>query len=205
LEPCGACCRKSFYFFAPTAPSVEVNHFICLKKHMPIPIAIPLIMAAVSAAAGAVSGAQAAKKRRKMENLVQQQANENESWYNQNALQDYTRRADVQSLMRDMRENLYHRNRSAANAAVITGATPEQQAVTLEKNNKAMADAYSRIGAYGQQWKDRVTDRYQSRKDAFAAQNLGMLDSSAGSYENVMNSGLQSGINGLLSYLNTGG
>jgi hypothetical protein len=108
-------------------------------------------------------GNKASKARKNMENYLNGQETENKAWYNANALSDYTQRQDAQYLMKQLRDNLSRQNRIAANTAVVTGATPEQQAIAKEQSNKVISDTYSNIGAIGQQWKDRVTDRYQAR------------------------------------------
>jgi len=144
----------------------------------------------VGLGASLFGGNKAAEERRKMENYLNQQDTENKSWYNANALSDYTQRADTQNLMKQLRDNLAKNNRIATNTAVVTGATPEQQAVQKEQSNKVISDTFSNIGAMGQQWKDRVSDQYLARKNALAGQRMGMMEENANSYENLMNNGL---------------
>ena len=151
--------------------------------------------------AGAAGAWRAGNERDKQRRLMERELDANTRWYNENALQDYTQRADVQALIRDMRENLYRNNRISANAAAVTGATPEQQAVMQQQANKAMSDVYSNIGRYGQQWKDGVTNRYFNRRDAYTNGRLGMLEANAASYENLMNSGFGSAAGSLSEYL----
>ena len=83
--------------------------------------------------------------------------------------------------------------------AAITGATPEMTNVAKENANKVISDTYSRVGAMGQQYKDRVQDRYMSRKQQLDAQEMEMMNQSAGSYDNLMSnslSGMMSGVVG---------
>lgn len=135
-------------------------------------------------------GIGAANQRRKMRQQLNQQDAENKSWYNANALSDYTQRSDAQNLMKQLRESLGRQNKAAANSAVVTGATPEQQAVQKEQSNKVISDTFSNLGAQGQQWKDNITDKYLARKDRIAQQRMGMMEQAAQSNENLMNSGL---------------
>ena len=74
--------------------------------------------------------------------------------------------------------------------AVVTGATPEQQALAKEQSNKVISDAYSNLGAMGQQWKDQVANRYLQRKNSIANQRMGIMGQKAQSSENLMNTGL---------------
>ncbi|NDW19421.1 hypothetical protein D0T53_10945 [Dysgonomonas sp. 216] len=153
-----------------------------------------MIGAAIGAGAGLATsifgGSKAAKQRRKMDRYLNQQDAENKAWYNANALSDYTQRADTQNLMKQLRDTMGKQNKIAANTAVVTGATPEQQAVQKEQSNKVISDTFANIGAMGQQWKDNVTDKYLTRKDNIAQQRMGMMGQKAQSYENLMNSGL---------------
>ena len=148
------------------------------------------VTAGIGLAGSIFGGVKAAQQRRKMDRFLNQQDSENKAWYNSNALSDYTDRSDTQHLIKNLRENLATQNKRAANMAVVTGATPEQQAVQKEQSNKVIADTYSNIGAMGQRWKDNITNTYLSRKDAIAGQRMGMMDQKAQSYENLMNNGI---------------
>jgi len=132
----------------------------------------------------------AGKQRKKMEQYLNQQDTENKSWYNENALSDYTQRGDTQNLIRQLRETLDQRNQIANNTAVVTGATPEQQAVQKEQNNKVISDVYSNIGSMGQQYKDMITNRYLAMRNNIANQRMGMMESKAQNYETMFNNGV---------------
>ena len=162
----------------------------------------PLSIATIgSGAIGLVSGLfganKAAKQRKKMESYLKQRDAENTAWYNANALSDYTQRADSQALLKNLRDNLSRQNKIAANTAVVTGATPEQQAVQKEQSNKVLSDTYSQLGAMGQQWKDQVTDKYFSVKNNIANQRMGMYDAKARNYETLFDNGINMAANSL--------
>jgi hypothetical protein len=168
--------------------------------------------AAIGGAVGLVGslfgGNKAAEQRRKMSRYLDKQDAENTAFYNANALSDYTQRADTQNLMKQLRDNLTKQNKTASNMAVVTGATPEQQAAAKEQSNKVISDTFSNIGAMGQQWKDRVTDKYQARRENIASQRMNMMEGNAQSYENLMNTGLNmlgGSIGGLIGGLGGGG
>lgn len=150
--------------------------------------------AAIGGAVGLVGslfgGNKAAKQRKKMEKYLNQQDAENKSWYNANALSDYTQRADAQNLMGQLRNTLTRQNKIAANTAVVTGATPEQQAVQQEQSNKVISDTFSNLGSMGQQFKDRVTDKYLARRQDIAGQRMNMMEGKAQSGENLQSNGL---------------
>jgi len=149
-----------------------------------------LISAAVGLGTSLYSANKASKERKRMEQYLSKQDTENKSWYNQNAYSDYTQRADTQNLMRQLRENLERRNRIANNTAVVTGATPEQQAVQKEQSNNIVADVYSNIGAQGQQYKDMITNRYLAMRNNLANKRMGMMEGKAQNYETLFANGL---------------
>lgn len=149
-----------------------------------------LIGAGVGLGASIFGGSKAAKQRKKMERYLNQQDTENKAWYNANALSDYTQRSDTQNLMKQLRDTMGKQNKIAANTAVITGATPEQQALQKEQSNKVISDTFANIGSMGQQWKDGITDKYIARKDNITQQRMGTMGQKAQSYENLMGSGL---------------
>ncbi|MDR0713712.1 MAG: hypothetical protein LBF89_05580 [Bacteroidales bacterium] len=132
----------------------------------------------------------AKKEKKKIEDLLNQQKADNQAWYNANALGDYTQRADAQNLLRNLRENLDRQNKITANTAVVTGATPEQQAVQKEQANKVIADTYANLGAMGQQYKDKVTDQYLNRKYAIENGQMGMMNDSLNNYSTLFNNSM---------------
>lgn len=151
--------------------------------------------AAAGAAVGLVGslfgGNKAAKQRKKMERYLNKQDADNKAWYNANALSDYTQRSDSQNLMKQLRDTLTRQNKAATNTAVITGATPEQQAAIKEQSNKVISDTFSNIGAMGQQYKDRVSDQYLARKQDIADQRMGVMQGNAQAGENLQSNGLK--------------
>jgi hypothetical protein len=144
----------------------------------------------VGLGASLIGGNKAARQRKLMEDYLNRQDTENKAFFNANALSDYTQRTDVQNLMKLLRDNLGRQNKAAANTAVVTGATPEQQAAAKEQANKVISDTYSNIGAMGQQWKDRITDRYLSRRESIANQRMNIMQGKAQSGENLQSNGL---------------
>lgn len=137
-----------------------------------------------------VGGISAGKQRRKMNRYLNKQDTDNNAQYNADYYSDYTQRSDAQNLLSQLRNNLSRYNKRAENMAVVTGATPEQQALAKEQSNKVISDAYSNLGAMGQQWKDQVANRYLQRKNSIANQRMGIMGQKAQSSENLMNTGL---------------
>lgn len=144
----------------------------------------------VGLAGSLFGGGKAAQQRKKMERYLNKQDTDNKAWYNTNALSDYTQRSDSQNLMKQLRDTLTRQNKAAANTAVITGATPEQQAAIKDQSNKVMSDTFSNIGAMGQHYKDRVTNQYLARKQDIAGQRMSMMQGNAQAGENLQSNGL---------------
>jgi hypothetical protein len=152
---------------------------------------------------GAIFGASKAKKEKeRMEGLINQQQADNRAWFNANAYGDFTQRTDAQNMLRNLREYQIGQSKTAANTAVITGATPEQQAVQKEQAGNVIADTYANLGAMGQQYKDRITDQYLTRKSALENSRLGMMNNNLNNYSNLFNSSI-SQIGNSVSFLMT--
>jgi hypothetical protein len=124
----------------------------------------PLVGSLISGGVGLIGslfGSISANKQKKRQQAeLNRQDAENTSWYNANALGDYTQRADAQALLRNLRETLAKRTTALNNSAVITGATTDALNSEKEQANKTIADVYSQLGAQGQAYKDSITDRY---------------------------------------------
>ena len=152
------------------------------------------IIAGITAGAGLASslfgGYKAGKERKKMAGQLKGWEAENKAFYNSRALGDYTQRADAQSAVRKMREQLDRQTKRATNTQAITGGTVEQTAAAKDSANKALADATSNIAAVGQQFKDRITDQYLGRKQQLQGMQYQNTAGKAASYENLMQSGL---------------
>ncbi len=165
-----------------------------------------MIGAAISAGIGLAGtvygGIKAGQERKRMASYLGGMNADNESWYNKEFHGDYTQRADTQALIKNMRDTMREQTKRTESTAAITGATPEMTNVAKENANKVISDTYSRVGAMGQQYKDKAQDRYMSRKQQLDGQKMEMMNQSAGSYENLMSnslSGMMSGVAGALT------
>lgn len=160
---------------------------------------ITLGLAGVGVASSLFGGYKAGKERKKMSNQIKSWESENKAFYNSQALGDYTQRADAQNAIRQMREQLDRQTKRATNTAAITGGTVEQTAVAKDSANRALADTTSNIAAVGQRFKDRVTDQYMGRKQQLQGMQYQNTAGKANSYENLMQSGLNTAAGALSS------
>jgi hypothetical protein len=174
---------------------------------------LPLLaVAAISAAVGVAGTAIANKKKRqelaKMKGELEGDMSENKSWYQANALSDYTGRSDVQNMFKHLRDNLKSRRKATTAAATVTGATPSAIAATKEADTKAISDVYSNVAAMGQQYKDNVTRQYFDRQNALRSQMQGLGYSAmqnhqqmADSYTNLAGTGINAAGGAYAEYL----
>lgn len=162
---------------------------------------ITLALGATGLASSLFGGWKAGQERKKMDKAIGAMDAENKAIYNVQALGDYTQRADAQNVLRQMRNQLDRQTKRAANTQAITGGTIEQAASMKDSANKALADATANIGAIGQQFKDRVTDRYLRRKDNISMMRLNQMQDKATGWENLMQSGLNTSAGALSSLL----
>ncbi len=82
------------------------------------------------------------------------------NWYDKNANQPATARADAQYLLNYTAEQIRQRNKKASATAAVTGATTESVQAEKEANSKALAEAASQIAAAGANRKDQVEQSY---------------------------------------------
>ena len=170
-------------------------------------LAIPFLAIAglAAAAAGAVgSGVSGANKRRTINQMranVNNELAQNRSWYNANALSDYTQRADAQNLFKHLRDNLKRRRTVTAATAAVTGATPAAQAAAKESDARAISDTYSNVAAMGQRWKDNITNQYLRRQDYLNSRLMGVDNLQLNeqsqmqqNWQNLMGTGLNTAI-----------
>lgn len=165
----------------------------------PLTLGIAGVGAATGLVSGIYGGIKAGQERKKMQEYLNGQKADNEAWYNENYNADYMQRADTQAMLKNMRENLSRTNKAAENTAVVTGATPEAVSLVKENANKVITDTYSRTAALGQQFKDRVSDRYLNMKANLNNQQMNMMEGTAQSYENLMGNGIGGMTSGLTS------
>lgn len=151
---------------------------------------ITIGLAATGLASSLYGGWKAGQERKKMDKKIGEMERDNQAFYNANALGDYTQRSDAQNAIAMMRKQLDRQTKRANDTAVITGATPEAVALQKQGANEALAGATSNIAAIGQQYKDRVTDRYLNRKDRYGMMRLQQAEGAAQGYEGLMQSGL---------------
>ena len=150
---------------------------------------LPMIASLVGAGYGAIKEGQ---QRRAMQRTMNQWNADNESLFNKDYYGDYTKRADVQSVIKNMRDEMKKQNTVAQNTAAVTGASPEAVNAQKERSNTAMSKLYSGLAAQGQQFKDRAQNRYEARKQQLQGMQMQTDQENANSSNNLLYNGLSS-------------
>lgn len=107
---------------------------------------------------GAIKSSQANKR---AEQLLTNQRDENQKWYETRMAQDYTRRADVQNVLRKQRELFNEQYQKARGASIVAGGTEESLALQQAQANKAMGDTMGDIAAQAEDYKEAVEQQYR--------------------------------------------
>lgn len=148
---------------------------------------------------GAVKSSQANKKARQM---IQNQRDENQKWYDQKMAEDYTQRPDAQNILRKQRELLQDQYQRARATNIVAGGTDESLALQQAAANETMGDTMAEIASQASAYKEGVEEQYRAKDDAYNQQQIAMelkkaeqIAKAAGQMGSAV-SGLISGISG---------
>ena len=152
------------------------------------------IISAITAAAGiAAAGASAGKaskaanEKRKKQGIINEQEAYNEGLFNKEYYQDFSKRAEIQNMLRQANENLKIADaRSSAKSAII-GATPEQQLASQESNRRIYSDTVANLASNASMLRDNILRDYKADRNRYYSQRLGMQDELAAIDQNVSN------------------
>lgn len=153
------------------------------------------IIGGVTALGGAAYGGIASGKyNRKAENLIQNQRNKNQDWWNVKRSEDFTQRADVQSAVTRQRELLNEQYKRAKATNTVAGGTDESLALQKRAANAALSQTTSDIAASANRHKDVAEARYLATDGALNQQqvvgNQQMAKSAAAAGAQLVNSGV---------------
>lgn len=148
---------------------------------------------------GAIKSSQANKR---AEDLLRNQRDENRKWYETRMAEDYTRRADVQNILRKQRELFQDQYKRARATNVVAGGTDESLALQQAGANETMGETMADVAANAADYKDAVEQQYREKDDAYNQQQIAMeqnkaqqIAKAAGQMGSAV-SGLVSGITG---------
>ncbi len=118
---------------------------------------------------GAIKSSQANKR---AEQMLKNQRDENQQWYNQKMSADYTQRTDVQNVLRKQRELLNEQYQRARATNIVAGGTDESLALQQQAANDAMGDTMADIAANASSYKEGVENQFRTQEAALNQQQI---------------------------------
>lgn len=120
---------------------------------------------------GAVKSSQANKRARQM---IQNQRDENQKWYEQKMAEDYTQRTDAQNILRKQRELLQDQYQRARATNIVAGGTDESLALQQAAANETMGDTMAEIASQASAYKEGVEEQFRANDAALNQQMIGV-------------------------------
>ena len=158
------------------------------------------IGAGLKIAGSIFGGIKASKAMRKYKQQIEQQKQENKSWFDRRYNENATQRADAQAVLSNLREHLKRNSENVAGTQAVVGGTEESVAAQKAADANAMSNAVSNINAMGEARKDAIEQQYQEREDGLNAQ-LGKVQ--VGRAQNIANAvkGVSDAATGIAGYV----
>lgn len=133
-----------------------------------------LIGAGLGLANSIAGGIANRKARQKQEQMIAQQQEENQAWFDRKYNEDPTKRADTVRLLTQMQEQIKNRNKAAKGRQAVMGGTEDSTTAVKEANNKTLADTTSQIVAANDARKDNIENQYRARKSQLQGQQMSL-------------------------------
>lgn len=133
---------------------------------------------------GAIKSSQAAKR---AENLLTTNSNnlldENRKWYDRKMAEDYTKRADIQNVLRKQKELLQEQYSRARATNAVAGGTDEALAMQQAAANETLGDTMADVAAQASSYKENAEEQYRAQdaaiKQQSTQQQVGILQNQA--------------------------
>lgn len=157
-------------------------------------------LSAVSSIAGGIANRNA---RKRQEEMLAAQKDENKAWWDKKYNEDPTKRADTVRLLTQMQEQIKNRNKAARGRQAVMGGTDDSTTSVKEANNKVLADTTSQIVAGNESRKDQIENQYLNRKAQIEGQQMQDEANKAANVANVV-SGVAGTASNIASALDSG-
>ena len=144
---------------------------------------------------GAIKSSQANKR---AEELLQNQRDKNQKWYDLKMAEDYTQRPDVQNVLRKQRELLQEQYQKARATNLVAGGTDESLALQQAAANDAMGDTMADIAANAASYKEGVENQFRTQDAALDQQQIANEQAKAQSIANAAGQ-MGSAVSGLMT------
>lgn len=125
---------------------------------------------------GAVKSSQANKR---AEALLRNQRDDNKKWYEQRMAEDYTRRADVQNVLRKQKELFQDQYQRARATNIVAGGTDESLALQQQAAAEATGETMASIASQAENYKEGIESQYRAKDDAFNQQEIALEQNKA--------------------------
>lgn len=123
----------------------------------------------VGSVAGAIGSARAQKK---ADQMVAQQKEKNQAWYDRNYNQNYLERSDAQQVLENTRKFYDERVQRAAGTNTVMGGTDEALAMEKAAANQAVAETMAGINSEAANHKDMIEQNYLNVDSAISQQQI---------------------------------
>ena len=140
------------------------------------------IVGAAAQVAGSALGAwQSSKANKRAQELIKNQRDENQKWYDQKMTEDYTQRTDAQNFLRKQREMLQEQYQKARATNVVAGGTDESLALQQAQANEAMGETMADIAGQAASYKEGVEQQFLANDAALNQQQVQVEQNKANS------------------------
>lgn len=146
-----------------------------------------MALGVASAGVAAKKSRDAANEQRKKQGIINEQDAFNEGVFDKQYYADYTKRTEVQNMLRQLEDSQKAADARSTAKGAIMGATPEQQLASQEVNRSAYADSLAQMVSNMSMMRDQYMRDRQGNKNRYYQQRLGMQDQLAGIDQNMSN------------------
>ena len=138
------------------------------------------ILGTAAQVGGAIYGAvKSSEANKKAMDLIAKQRDENKKWYEAEMAEDYTKRADVQNVLRKQKELFNEQYQRAKATNLVAGGTDESLALQQEKANAQMGETMANVAAQSAAHKDAAKAQYRAQDAALNQQEIGVYQNQA--------------------------
>lgn len=117
--------------------------------------------------------------------LLKQQQNENEKFYNLNVKQDFMETNAAKGIFERLRDQFREQNQIAANSAAVTGDTPEAELAAKSQNQENYNEAVNNIASQATGYQQNQEAIYRGTKQNLTNQEMELNAQKAGNAANA--------------------
>lgn len=123
--------------------------------------------------AGSIFGGyMASKAMKKARQMLEQQATDNQNWYDRRINQDFTKTATAQNAIRKAIEYADQLNRKTDATAAVMGSTDQASATARKQAANTIANVISSVAQHGDTTKEIIEQQYRQNKSNINQQKI---------------------------------